>query len=269
MPPAAGVPAAPGTTPPAATATAGAAPKRAFAVGTRTLALRRGADRPLPTTVWYPRGDGPFPLIVFSHGLNAEPRNYRQLLEPWARAGFVVAAPAFPHTAANTKDFNLLDVLNQPADASYVLTEVLDEMGGVVDRKRVAAAGHSAGGVTTLGMFSSSRDKRLVAGVVLAGRQVVGSPFTGPEAPLLFVHGRRDTTVTYADGKAAYDAVPWPKAFLTVTNGGHVAIGPALDVVAATTTDFWRWSLYGDEAARGRLDDEATRGKVATFTDRL
>ena len=269
LPPAASIPAAPGVTPPAPASTAGTAPRKAFTVGTRTLELRRGAERPLPTTVWYPQGKGPFPLIVFSHGLTASPANYRALLVPWARAGFVVAAPAYPHTSAGAKDFNLLDVLNQPADASYVLTEVLDEMGGVIDPKRVAAAGHSAGGVTTLGMFSSSRDKRLTAGVVLAGRQVVGSPFSGPEAPMLFVHGRRDPTVAYADGKAAYDAVQWPKALLTVTNGGHVATGPALDVVAATTTDFWRWTLYGDKAARGRLDKDATRGNVATFTDRL
>ncbi|XVU24593.1 alpha/beta hydrolase family protein [Actinoplanes sp. CA-054009] len=248
---------------------AGRAPARQFQVGTRRLALRRGADRPLATTVWAPKADGPFPLILFSHGLTANPASYADLLRSWARAGFVVAAPAYPHTSGESGELNVLDVLNQPADASYVITEVLAELKGNVDPGRIAAAGHSAGGITTIGMFSNARDDRLVAGVVLAGRQVLASPFTGSEAPLLFVHGQRDQVVGYGDGRAAYDAVPWPKALLSVVRGGHIATGAAFDVVAATTTDFWRWSLYGDPAARRRLRTEATRGEVATLDDRL
>ncbi|GAA0446852.1 hypothetical protein Ade02nite_85730 [Paractinoplanes deccanensis] len=252
-------------TPP--TRPAGRAPTTRFAVGTRRLALKRGADRPLPTTVWFPKSDGPFPLIHFSHGLSASPSSYSDLLSSWARAGFVVAAPAYPHTSAGAREFNVIDVLNQPADASYVITQVLTET--AADPQRVAAAGHSAGGVTTIGMFSSSRDERLVAGVVLAGRQVLGSPFSGAAAPLLFVHGRRDQVVGYGEGRAAYNAVPWPKAFLSVTQGGHIATGAAFDVVSTTTTDFWRWSLYGDTAARERLGPDARRGGVATLDDEL
>jgi prepilin-type processing-associated H-X9-DG protein len=277
LPSAAEIPAEPSATPSATsssptgapTARGTAAPKQSFAVETRTLKLRRGADRPLPTTVWLPRGEGPFPMILFSHGLGGKPSDYRDLITSWARAGFVVAAPAYPHTSASAAEFNVLDVLNQPADASYVITETLADLGPVVDRKRVAAAGHSAGGVTTLGQLSNSRDERLRAAVVLAGRQIVPQAYTGPETPLLFVHGRRDATVAYADGRAAFDAVDWPKAFLTVTDGGHVASGRSLDVIATTTTDFWRWTLYGDPEARDRLRADATRGGLATLTDRL
>ncbi|WP_438872633.1 alpha/beta hydrolase family protein [Paractinoplanes pyxinae] len=247
----------------------GAAPDQAFAVETRTLRLTRGADRPLPTTVWLPQGDGPFPLILFSHGLGGKPSDYRELLTTWARAGFVVAAPAYPHTSASAAEFNVLDVINQPSDASYVITETLAKLGGAVDKSRIAAAGHSAGGVTTLGLFSGNRDTRLRAGVVLAGRQILPQPFTGSEAPMLFVHGRKDATVAYADGQAAYAAVQWPKAFLTVTDGGHVASGRSLDVIARTSADFWRWTLYGDETARDRLEPDAARGGLATLQDRL
>ncbi|MFF5079955.1 alpha/beta hydrolase family protein [Actinoplanes sp. NPDC000266] len=253
---------------PAPTPASRRAPAQQFPVGTRRLALRRGADRPLATTIWAPKGDGPFPLILFSHGLTANPGSYADLLRSWARAGFVVAAPAYPHTSGESGELNVLDVLNQPADASYVITEVLAELTNV-DTGRVAAAGHSAGGITTIGMFSNARDHRLVAGVVLAGRQVLASPFTGVEAPLLFVHGQRDKVVGYGDGRAAYEAVPWPKALLSVTRGGHIATGAAFGVVAATTTDFWRWSLYGDTAARERLRTDATRGGVATLDDKL
>nr|WP_239079831.1 prolyl oligopeptidase family serine peptidase [Actinoplanes brasiliensis] len=268
-PPAASIPPgpAPGGTAPTPVPS-GTAPGRSFEVATRTLKLRRGAGRPLPTTVWVPQGDGPFPLILFSHGLNGNPADYRTLLAVWARAGFVVAAPAYPFTSGGTEKFNVLDVLNQPADASYVITETLAAV-KAADPQRVAAAGHSAGGVTTIGMFSNARDERLRAAVVLSGRQVLPQPFTGPEAPMLFVHGRRDNVVAYADGRAAYDAVTWPKAFVSVTDGGHVAVGRALDVVSATSTDFWRWTLYGDDRARSRLKNHATRGGVATYIDDL
>ena len=248
---------------------AGSAPAGRLAVGVRGLTLSRGTDRPLPTTVWYPRDGGPFPLILFSHGLNSTPRDYADLVVTWARAGFVVAAPTYPHTAAGVRDFNVLDVLNQPVDATYVITQLLTRFRDLVDPRRIAAAGHSAGGITTLGMFTANRDDRLTAGVVLAGRQIVPSPFTGPAAPLLFVHGTADATVHYADGRAAFDALTWPKAFLTVTDGGHVATGAEISVVAQTSTDFWRWSLYGDRAAKSRIGEDANRGRLATLIDRL
>jgi len=243
--------------------TRGEAPSATFAVKTRKLQLSRGKDRPLPTTVWYPAtGDGPFPVIVFSHGLTAQPSDYADILARWARAGFVVAAAAYPHTSTGVADFDVIDLLNQPADASYVLTRVLaldgkagDPLAGRLDRDHVAAAGHSGGGITTIGMLSGVRDDRLTAAVVLAGRQVLPGTFTGSAIPVLFVHGERDKTVQYADGLAAYKAVPWPKAMLTLPDAGHVVTsGADFDLVADATTDFWRWSLYGDAAAGKRLD---------------
>lgn len=41
---------------------------------------------------------GPFPLVVFAHGFNITPAPYARLLQAWARAGYVVAAPIFPLT---------------------------------------------------------------------------------------------------------------------------------------------------------------------------
>jgi fermentation-respiration switch protein FrsA (DUF1100 family) len=243
------------------------APAGNLTLATRRLALSRGADRPLPTTVWDPRAGGPYPLILFSHGLGGAPRDYEDLITAWARAGFVVAAPAYPHTTRGS-ELNVLDILNQPADAKEVITQTLAKLSSRIDARRVGAAGHSAGGITTLGMFTS-RDDRLRAGVVLSGRQIVVSPYTGAAAPLLFVHGKRDPTIAYADGRAAFEAVTWPKALLTITDGGHLPAGDELAVVAETSADFWRWSLYGDRSARSRLGKDATRGGLATLTDDL
>lgn len=253
------------------------APARDFPVGTLKLSFSHGKDRPLPTTVWYPAdGDGPFPLILFSHGLTSEPSAYRSLLFEWARAGFVVAAPAYPFTSYGVEETDPVDIINQPGDATEVITRMLalnDKPGGKltgrIDPSRIAAAGHSAGGITTVGLFSGNRDDRLVAGIVLSGRLGLPVPFSGEPAPILFVHGKLDRTVPFAEGLAAFDAVPWPKAMMSVTRGGHVAITKDFDPVLRTTTDFLRYTLYGDTAAKKRLGADATKGGRATLDDEL
>jgi pimeloyl-ACP methyl ester carboxylesterase len=264
-------------------------------VGSRQLKVSRGTDRPLPVSIWYPatgepggpahRGAkvaaGRFPVVLFSHGLTALPADYQALLTRWAAAGFVVVAPAYPHTGRGTP-LQVLDVANQPADASYVLTRVLDleragadPLRGHLDPARVAAAGHSAGGITTVGLFTVARDPRLTAGIVLAGSALgFGARFAGPPVPLLFVHGQRDEVVPYADGLALYRQVPWPRAMLSLPDGDH---GRSLqrpgdqgfDVVSAATTEFLRWSLHGDPAAKRRLATAAGAGGVATLDDHL
>ncbi|PZF90830.1 alpha/beta hydrolase family protein [Micromonospora endophytica] len=271
----------------------GSAPEQSFAVGVRQLKLNRDGDRPLPVTVWYPAAGraggapttsadaaaGKFPVVMFSHGLGGRPADYAELLTRWAAAGLVVAAPTFPHTSGPGEP-NVLDVLNQPADVSYALTQLLaldadadDPLRGRLATDRVAAAGHSAGGVTTIGLFTSGRDERLAAGIVFAGTALgVGTAFAGAAAPQLFVHGEADEVVQYATGKAVYDKVPWPKAMLSLPNGDHgralLRDGPALRVVADTTIEFLRWTLYGDAAAKERIA-AAARDDLATLDNRL
>jgi dienelactone hydrolase len=256
----------------------GAAPATTFAVTERHLTLSHGAARPLPTTVWAPAASapGPFPLILFSHGLTATPDDYAQILRTWAAAGFVVAAPAYPHTVRGAADIQPLDVANQPGDASYVISQMValngkagDDLHGRIDTTRIAAAGHSAGGITTIGLFTADRDDRLKAGLVLAGEKLIPGSWDGPAAPMLFVHGKQDATVPYAQGLAAFRSVPWSRAMLTITHGGHVSSATDLTPVLTTTTDYLRWSLYGDPAAKARLKSDATTGGIGTWSSQL
>lgn len=253
---------------PSASVAAGHAPTRTFAVATRSLSLHRG-ERPLKTTVYYPKNSaGPFPVVVFGHGFGGTPTAYAALLKRWASAGFVVAAPAFPHTAWGVAKPDLLDVVNQPADVGSVLSGLVDlppsdTLRKILDPSRAAVAGHSAGAITALGVFTDDgpeqRDKRFSAGIVLAGNAIgVGTTFSGASAPMLFVHAAEDPVVPFWTARGAYDAVPWPRALLSLSGEEHTA--PYLSksdkqyaVVAAATVDFLRWSLYNDDAARTRL----------------
>ena len=63
-----------------------------------------------------------------------------------------------------------------------------------------------------------------------------------------------------------YNAYPstWPKAFLTVNNGGHdLYVWNTSSEIAypqgiATDVDWMRYALYGDMAAKARLTSDAT-----------
>jgi acetyl esterase/lipase len=265
----------------------GRAPAQTFVVASREVELARGGNRPLRTVVWYPStgnvganpADGVFPLVLFSHGLTATPESYQRLTTRIAAAGFIVAAPAYPYTNAAATTYNPADLINQPADASAVITGVLalnstpgDPLAGHINTERVAAAGHSGGGYTTVGLLSGARDTRIRAAVVIAGGSLGGS-FTGPPATVLFVHGDQDPIVTYGIGRSTYGMVPWPKAFLTITGGNHSSYlftaSTATTTVATSIVDFLRWTLYDDGPARTKLAGEAAVPAVTTFESGL
>ena len=104
------------------------------------------------------RAAEPFPLVVFGHGFTLTPAPYSRLLEAWARAGFVVAAPRFPLENAQAPGGpDESDLINQPADMSFVISKLLSassrpggQLQGLIDPQRIAVSGHSDGGETAL-----------------------------------------------------------------------------------------------------------------------
>ncbi|MEQ4303375.1 alpha/beta hydrolase [Plantactinospora sp. B6F1] len=285
---------------PAPAAPPGFAPDRTYAVGVRTFDLGRGTARPLRVTVWYPARDdsprssgagpaaprrdapvaaGRFPIVLFSHGLHSLPELHAPLTTRWAAAGFVVAAPAYPHTKRAARRFDRGDIRRQPGDARRVIRYLTrldrasgDRFAGRLAVTRIGAVGHSAGGYTTAGLFAPGHSARLRGGIVIGGAGMPGTAFGGPAAPLLFVHGDADRVVPVSRGRDAFRRVPWPKAFLTVRGGGHgeylVPGRRGFAQTLAVTTEFLRWTLYGDTQARRHLPTSAS-SEVTVFADRL
>ena len=219
-------------------------------------------ERRLDTWLWVPDGEGPFPLIAFSHGLAGRPEGFGQLLSTWASHGYVVAAPAFPRTNGDLPDptAGLPDLAEQPGDVSFVIDEVLamagpgGELDGLVDADRIGAGGLSLGGGTTYGLVYNSccRDERIVAAEVLAGADF---PFpgdydlsTGP--PLLVAHGTLDPAIPYDTAVRIVDAAGVPTWFVTLVDGLHSMPFDDLESpydrdVERLTTAFWDVHLAG------------------------
>ena len=229
-----------------------------------TLPLHDHArERSLATTVHLPRkADGPLPLIVFGHGFNGHPRKFTKLLGAWSDAGYVVAAPAFPFTndefAGETERD---DIVNQPADISFVIDELLRaDVGVPLDESRIGVSGFSLGGMTALavGFNGEHRDDRPRAIAVLAGRFVEGlGAYEMGAKPLLVVHGTEDSLVPYELGEEVYRAAQPPKVFVTLEGARHHeeiedGDGPVAAAVE-TTLAFWDLFLRDDPSARARL----------------
>ena len=251
-------------------------------------------SRTLVTTIFYPatgspssrspgigatpdRSGGPYPLIVFAHGLGSDPLQYEKLLSYWAAAGFVVAAPLFPLTNDHTPGGpDAGDVVNQPGDMSFVITSVIDAsahpnsvLSSLVNPNEVGAAGHSNGAITTLGLIANTccKDQRVKAAVVMAGDEVSFSGGTYEMAnapPLLLVHGTADQLLPYPLAIGMFNAARGPKGLLTIQGGGHESAAAlsasSSSSVLRTTTDFFAAYLRGDHAALARISGDTQAG---------
>ncbi|MGH8979079.1 MAG: alpha/beta hydrolase family protein [Acidimicrobiia bacterium] len=241
---------------------------RPFEVAESTRTYTNNA-RTLVTTVLVPDGDGPFPLVVFAHGNGGHARKTTMLLDAWTRAGYVVAAPAFPLTNDDVHPRVIGDYVEQPADITAVIDNVLADseaasgpLAGAVDADRVGVAGHSLGGGSMYGLVADTccRDDRVDAVIALSALRL---PFRDGRAvpsdlPLLVVHGTADTSVPYDSGRAAFDAWAGPKWFLTLFGAPHSAAyedpPTAWDaIVEEATTLFWDGELRGDSDAADGL----------------
>jgi dienelactone hydrolase len=229
-----------------------------------------------------------YPLILFSHGLQASASFFEsRLIAKWASAGYVVAAPEYPLTnmaTINMFQINLddafADVQNQPADAKFVIDEVIKlgqqttgPLSGIVHSEQIGAAGHSVGGTTTYGLAytvccSDPRIKAAVAMSACAG--YVGGPaghFTRDPVPLLILHGDADTTVPYDPfAVEAFTAAKEPKFGFRFVGAPHnspftgVAFGTATETQATAlrggTIDHWDRYLKNDTAASQKLNTD-------------
>jgi predicted dienelactone hydrolase len=260
-----------------------------YAVGRRTIEVTSEPGRALTVDVWYPAdrsalagvpkstyafpglsytssvaydsppvsGDGPFPLVVYSHGSGGQRYVSAFLTEALAARGFVVVAAdhtgntaldAFAKTELPRKEILRLRPVDIRAEIDAMAAASADAaspFAGAVDTSRVGLVGHSAGGtgvlLTAAGHDGAAGDAR-VRGVVGLGTYVdpvSDAELARLEIPVLLVSGTLDTTTPIrTQTERAWKRIPGDPLYRVDLRGaGHESYSDVCyyeDLVAAT-----------------------------------
>jgi dienelactone hydrolase len=213
---------------------------------------------------------------VFSQGYDLGVPAYSALLADWASAGFVVAAPTYPHTdPSDPGALDESDIVNHPADLRQVITALLNAvqgpgtvLSGLIDANEIGVVGHSDGAVVSLAAAANTccQDARVKAAAILSGAELASFPgryVFSDRVPLLVTQGSADTINLPACSAEIYDAANSNKYYLDLLGAPHeppyVDPGPDLQIIARVTTDFFDGELVGQTAALAAL---ATDGNV-------
>jgi predicted dienelactone hydrolase len=163
-----------------------------------------------------PAADGPFPLVIYSHGSGGFRWAATNVTEFLASRGFVVAAPDHPgNTALDAFTGSSTDTTvtanNRPGDISATIDALLaasadssNPLAGRVDGEQIAVTGHSFGGFTSLATASghtnavgtTTADPRVRAVVAFAPatRMLSDAELGAVDLPTLLVSGTLDET---------------------------------------------------------------------------
>lgn len=186
------------------------------------------SGRLLTTVIRRPVGTiGPLPLVVFAHGWDSDPLAYETLLDAWASAGFLVAAPTFPDSTDTQPGTPVTDFAAEAQDLSFVITAMLNGAAGKVDPTRIAVAGHSDGGsdVAVLALNRAFADHRIRAYLSLSSQipDGVDGPWDASTPGALMVAvGTDDEYGLYPDAYQVYQSANMAKVFVSSTGGDHL-----------------------------------------------
>lgn len=189
-------------------------------------------------------GDGPFPLLVYSHGSGGISYAASFNMEHLASYGFVVAAPDHKGNTAIDRvggggDEQGLVAYNRPQDVSVVIDEMLDD--DAVDGERIGVMGHSFGGFTALtvaGGFANEEgtvpaDDRVdaIAGLAPYSTLIGDSTLTSIELPTLLMTGTKDdTTPIDPQTERPWELIPAEPAYrVDLTDAGHQTLTDVCD----------------------------------------
>lgn len=177
--------------------------------------------------------DRPFPLVIFSHGAGGWRSVYGSTLAGLASWGFVVASTDYLEyglLASFTGGGDQAAKRTQAVDSAKATIDLLvtagrtdgDRFSGAIDAKRIAAAGHSAGGGTMFGLLDEPRVKAVI-GWAPVGPQ---TPVTST-TPTLIIGGASDSAITPDTMAATFAALQPPKRYVDVAKMGHNAFSDA------------------------------------------
>jgi predicted dienelactone hydrolase len=251
-----------------------------------------GRSRRLPVKIYVPRGAGPFPVVIFSHGLGNSADGYEYLGRQWASHGYVSVHPEHPGAARDLARKGFIALYHAgfdrrlwetiPEDVSFVIDrlEAYPPLSGRVDLAHIAVAGHSLGAYAALaaagaripvgsGSERSFRDDRVTAAIPLSmSEELPPHAYRDIRIPLLHMTGTSDSSLFYgtskADRRIPFESISGAdQTLVTIRGANHSTFsdeespsnGWQHDIIRAATTAFLDGWLKGDPNARLWLTD--------------
>jgi len=211
-------------------------------------------------------------VVVFSHGLGAEPRAYQRLIASWTEAGFTIVAPLHVDSQFHPRRAEF----DGRAAFGARLADLASTRGFVKQAyagKPMVAAGHSygtlmsliaAGAVTPAGSMADPAVKAVI-GLSTPGEipgLVTPDTYAAVSVPTLIVTGDADLVPGYVTDwhahRAAFDrSAAGGKMLLIYEGGDHSLVRDAdaedFDLLARATTDFIAAHALDDAEAQARL----------------
>tara|TARA_Y100001947_G_scaffold26639_1_gene20111 strand:- start:3411 stop:4232 length:822 start_codon:yes stop_codon:yes gene_type:complete len=155
------------------------------------------------------------------------------MLENLASHGYIIAATDYPLTNGGTPGgANATDVVNQPADVSFLIDSVIALEGnekpfeGLIDINRIGLTGLSLGGLTTtLTTYHPRwRDPRIKAAVSIAGPSAMFMEYfyTTSDIPFLMIAGTSDALIDHKYNAAIIPERIENGMLITIEGGSHL-----------------------------------------------
>jgi predicted dienelactone hydrolase len=213
--------------------------------------------------------DGPFPMVIFSHGAFGVRFQNVFLTQYMASHGYIVVCP--DHVGNTLYDmikaggYSLDPVIESAFDRPLDVTHLIDLMLkwnttpghfylNSIDPERIGITGHSFGGYTSfLQAFDDERIKAILPMAPATQQLVVfGYDLSEFPVPAMVMAGTLDNTLeTDKDMTAAYEKMPAPKYYFELKRAGHYSFTDicSLDLKA-----------LADEIGFGDAEDALTDG---------
>jgi dienelactone hydrolase len=177
----------------------------------------------LPAYLDLPPAEGPFPVVVFSHGYGAVPLQSSTLVIDLAAWGFVVIAPdhvernafAVVKGTAKVDDRRDAEVLRRSLD----LVAADEGLRPLLDLDHVAAVGYAQGGATAIAALARPE---FAAAVGWASVAPTSSAANGAGKPVMLIGARQDFEFGTDVQEQIYAKFTGPKRLVLVGGGaGH------------------------------------------------
>src|SRR5262245_56462669 len=126
-------------------------------------------DRTVPVKIYLPKSAGPFPVIIFSHGLGGSRDGYEYLGRHWASHGYVCVhlqhhgsdsalwvGKGYDQAALRKAASDPKNAADRPQDVHFAIDELTklnasdSQLKGRLNLNNIGMAGHSFGAYTTM-----------------------------------------------------------------------------------------------------------------------